>query len=117
MDLQNLLDKFITEISVVWGDIAKNWESFLTILIIYTIIEFLIIRQYYKHQSENIKSDRELLNSERRDYDTLKKEHAEYKAEIESKEYQAYLIAIQKSTQDLLDKEMFQGKKKKKNKK
>ena len=55
-----------------------------------------------------------MLNRERRDYDTLKKEHAEYKAEIESKEYQAYLIAIQKSTQDLSDKEMFQGKKKNK---
>lgn len=114
MDLQDLLDKLITEISVVGSDIIKNWKSYLTILIIYTIIEFLIIRQYYKHQRENIKSDRELLDREKRDYDTIKKEHAEYKAEIESKEYQAYLIAIQKSKQDLSDKEMFQDKKKKK---
>lgn len=101
------LETLLTAIETVGADILENWAAFLTIFVLHTIAVAMIVRQYYKHERENINYDKERLEKQKSEYDTLRKEHDRYKAEIEAPAYQAYLMARNASDTNLSDAEMF----------
>lgn len=113
MNWYELWKAFTTALSTIKNDISENWFAYSTILIIYTIVIWLIIKQYYKHAREGIEYDRKLLDARKSEYDDLKAKYEKYKAEIDSPEYQAYLMAQNISKTDLSDVDMFSKKKKK----
>ena len=104
---------FTSALCTVGSDFSENWIAYSTILIIYTLIIWFIIKHYYKHASESIEYDRKILDKQQAEYEKLKKEYKKYKAEIDSPEYQTYLIARNISKTNLSDVDMFSKKKKK----
>ena len=113
MDPYEWWEKVLSAIETVGADIVKNWGTFLTIFVLYTIAVVAIVWQYYKHARESIEYDKERIEKQQDEYKALKEEHAKYKAEIDSPEYQAYLMARNISKTNLSDVDMFSKKKKK----
>jgi len=113
MNPSEWLEKFLSSIQTVGTEVIKNWETFLTILVLYTIAVIAVVRQYYKHARESLDYDKALIEKKQDEYRIIKQEYAKYKAEIDSPEYQAYLIARNISKTNLTDADMFSKKKKK----
>lgn len=119
MDFWETYERVCNALKAVKLAVIANWQPFLTLLLVYTLIVILLCRAYYKHEraaltalKESLDIQSKELKSKDKEYEQMAVKYQEMKREIESPGYQAYLLARNLESTDMDDSKMFERNKK-----
>lgn len=119
MDFWETFERALNALEAVKVVIIANWQSFLTLIVIYTIIVIILCRIYYKHERTALTALKESLDLQSRnlaereaEFKQMSSDYQEMKKEIDSPRYQAYLLARNFASTDMDDSKMFERSKK-----
>lgn len=117
MDIVSIINAIIDSFKIVFQDIAKNWEAFLTLFIIYSALLLLASNKYHKHLLDNVNYDKQRLSSLEADLKAKEKEINKIQEankalfeEVSSFEYKAFLASKNIYRKDFSEYNMFSKK-------
>ena len=108
------LNLMLDALKSTWKSIVDNWSSFLVLIVLYTVLIGVVFKMFYKRKEEylnylqnEVNNERQKILDEQKQIEQIKKENEILRAEIESQEYQAYLLSRDLESAKLDDSEMF----------